>query len=179
MTPHNVLDFWFNTLSPEDWWKKDTKLDAKIKKTFLETLNRAKQGELKGWRRTPHGRLAEIIVLDQFSRNIYRDKPEAFAQDGIAVVLAQEAFQHDAFAALSVTEKPFLILPFMHSESLQIHLDAEPWFKAPGLETTWEFELKHRVIIERFGRYPHRNKILGRKSTKEEIEFLKEDGSSF
>lgn len=179
MRASDVLDFWFSELTPEQWWTKDATLDQTIKNKFETTLEKAKQGELSSWRRTAHGRLAEIIVLDQFSRNIYRDTPSAFTQDGMAVALAQEALQSNAFDTLSTTEKPFLILPFMHSESLQIHVEAERWFRTPGLENTSEFELKHKAIIERFGRYPHRNTILGRTSSKEEKAFLKEDGSSF
>jgi uncharacterized protein (DUF924 family) len=125
------------------------------------------------------GRLAEIIILDQFSRNIFRDTPQAFANDPLALALAQEALAVDADKALSPTERSFLYLPFMHSESAEIHKVAVMLYGLPGLEDNLDFELKHQTIIIRFGRYPHRNKILGRESTAEEIEFLKEPGSGF
>ncbi|MEX1220488.1 MAG: DUF924 family protein [Idiomarina sp.] len=174
-----VLDFWFEELKPEMWWRKDADLDEQIKKRFHELLEQAQQGELFSWRETPAGRLAEIIVLDQFSRNIYRDQPESFAQDAIALVLAQEAVASDVHKHLSQQQRAFLLLPYMHSESALIHEQAVPLFKEFTQQTNYDFELKHKVIIDKFGRYPHRNEVLGRRSTVEEIEFLKQPGSSF
>ncbi|WP_188364015.1 DUF924 family protein [Marinicella pacifica] len=122
--------------------------------------------------------LVQNTTLYQFSRNIYRDTPLAFAQDGMALVLTQEAITAEALSELNEMERNFFLMPFMHSESRVIHAQAEALFKqyAPA---RYEAELKHKVIIDRFGRYPHRNKILGRVSTQEEIEFLKLPGSSF
>jgi uncharacterized protein (DUF924 family) len=125
------------------------------------------------------GRLAEIIVLDQFSRNMFRDTPAAFAQDALALVLAQEAVFSGADKLLSETQCSFLYMPFMHSESLVIHELAVELFSKPGLEGNLDFEMRHKVIIEKFGRYPHRNNILQRESTEEEMEFLKLPGSGF
>lgn len=122
---------------------------------------------------------AEIIVLDQFSRNIFRHTPQAFAYDSMALVLAQEAIDHGASQSLNAIERSFLYLPFMHSESQRIHQIAEQLFRSNGIDQNYEFELKHKAIIDRFGRYPHRNEILGRTSTAEEIEFLKQPNSSF
>lgn len=137
-------------------------------------------GELYGWRKTAHGRLAEIIVLDQFSRNMYRDQPQSFAADPMALVLAQEAVFLGADKKLKTPqEQAFLYMPYMHSESEIIHEVALDLFSQPGLENNYAFELKHKEIIDRFGRYPHRNDILGRQSTAEELAFLKEPGSSF
>ena len=118
-------------------------------------------------------------MLDQFSRNVYRNTPKAFAQDPLALALAQEAIALGKDVELSPTQQSFLYMPFMHSESLLIHERAVELFKAPGMENNYEFEIKHKVIIDRFGRYPHRNEILGRESTAEEIEFLTQPGSSF
>lgn len=174
-----VLDFWFEELEPEMWWRKDAALDAEIKTRFHDALKQAKQGELFGWRETPAGRLAEIIVLDQFSRNIYRDQPESFAQDPMALVLAQEAVAAGVHKQLPQQQRAFLLLPYMHSESAVIHQQAVPLFKEFTQQTNYDFELKHKEIIDKFGRYPHRNEILGRQSTAEEIEFLKQPGSSF
>jgi uncharacterized protein (DUF924 family) len=123
--------------------------------------------------------LAEIIVLDQFSRNVYRDTPAAFAQDSLALALSQEAVQSGALNALTETERTFLLMPYMHSESRAIHVQAERLFKVHAPATNYDFELKHKLIIDRFGRYPHRNAILGRASTPEELVFLEQPGSSF
>ena len=174
-----VIEFWFEETDPEFWWKKDTDIDQIITERFEVAHHMAIQGGLASWRETPLGRLAEIIVLDQFSRNLYRDSPLAFAYDEQALALAQDAIQAKADEALETQQKAFLYLPFMHSESREAHETALILFKAPGLESNYDFELKHKVIIDRFGRYPHRNEILGRESTQEEIEFLKEPGSSF
>lgn len=177
---HNkVLSFWFEEIEPKMWWVADSDFDSQIKARFLHVLTQAIQGELFPWRKEPKGRLAEIIVLDQFSRNIFRDTPAAFAQDPMALILAQEAVGAGVQESLSATESGFLLLPFMHSESRQIHVVAERLYRELGSEHSYQFELKHKAIIDRFGRYPHRNKILGRVSTAEEIEFLKQPGSSF
>ena len=177
--PADVLEFWFVELSPRHWWQKNPDLDRQINEQFGSTLAAARQGELEHWRQTPEGRLAEIIVLDQFSRNIYRDDPRAFAQDGMALVLAQEAVRAGADRALQPDRRAFLYMPYMHSESIAIHEKAEELFDQPGLEDNYRFELRHKAIIDRFGRYPHRNQILGRESTEDELEFLKLPGSGF
>ena len=174
-----VLNFWFSELSPKEWFAKDDALDKKISDQFLETYHQATKGELFGWRQTMEGRLAEIIVLDQFSRNIFRDLPNAFEYDPLALALSQEASTNMGLSQLSLTQKAFLYMPFMHSESLIVHEEAVKLFSEPGLENNLDFEIKHKNIIEQFGRYPHRNKILGRDSTLKEIEFLKGEGSSF
>lgn len=174
-----ILLFWFETLEPPMWWRADPALDAQIKARFADLLSEAAAGELFEWRADARGRLAEIIVLDQFSRNIHRDTPGAFAQDPMALALAQEAVAGGYLSALSPIECAFLLLPYMHSESQRIHVEAERLYRVHAPEDNYQFELKHKVIIDRFGRYPHRNRILGRASTPEEIEFLKQPGSSF
>ncbi len=171
-----VLEFWFKEIKPAQWWKKDPEFDQAIKARFLDTHNKANQGELYSWRTTPEGRLAEIIVLDQFSRNIYRDTPKSFASDTLALVLAQEAISVKAEQSLNDSMRSFLYMPFMHSESKAIHTVATSLFKT---QDNYNFELRHKEIIDKFGRYPHRNAILGRTSSSEEIEFLKQPGSSF
>ena len=145
-----ILKFWFEKIEPSQWWKKDA-----------------------------HGRLAEVIVLDQFSRNMFRNSPLSFTYDALALALAQEAISIGADKLLKQTERSFLYMPFMHSESLKIHEIATRLFRDNGNQNSYDFELKHKAIIERFGRYPHRNSILVRKSTDEEIEFLKQPGSGF
>ena len=175
----DVLNFWFKDLSSKDWFSKNENLDKKIKSSFLDLYIKASRGELYTWRKSIQGCLAEIILLDQFSRNIFRDDKQAFACDNMALVLAQEALKHQEIDQLTSVEYSFLIMPFMHSESLEIHNKAIELFSRPGLEYNLEFEIKHKEIIEKFGRYPHRNIVLGRESTKEELEFLKQPGSSF
>jgi len=179
MADAEVLAFWFEECERKQWWRADAAFDALIGARFGDVHRQAAQAELADWRVAPKGRLAEVIVLDQFSRNIHRQSPLAFAQDPMALVLAQEAIAARADAALSALERSFLYLPFMHSESRLIHERAEVLFRENGLSESYEFELKHKRIIDRFGRYPHRNAILGRVSTVEEIEFLAQPGSSF
>jgi uncharacterized protein (DUF924 family) len=176
---NEVLSFWFEEIEAKMWWVADPSFDRQIKARFHHILTQAAQGELFPWRKTPKGRLAEIIVLDQFSRNIFRHTPAAFAQDPMALVLAQEAVGAGVQESLSAPECGFLLMPFMHSESRQIHVVAEKLYRELAPPHSYQFELKHKVIIDRFGRYPHRNKILGRTSSAEEIEFLTQPGSSF
>ena len=179
MTHTDVLDFWFNEIPSENWFKKDEAFDEEIRRRFGSLHARAVQGELFEWRATIEGRLAEIIVLDQFSRNMYREDLRAFQYDGMALVLAQEAVRAKDAGNLPLEQRSFLYMPFMHSESLQIHDLAMMYFDQPGLEDSFEYEKKHRAIIKRFGRYPHRNDVLGRISTPEERAFLTQPGSSF
>lgn len=175
----DIIEFWFSELQPAQWWQKDPDFDAMIKERFGDIHGQATAGELFEWRDTPMGSLAEVIILDQFSRNIYRDKPQAFAYDPLAVAVAQFAISKGFDQDLSPTERNFLYMPFMHSESKLIHQQAVKLFKSNGNGDTLEFELKHKAIIDRFGRYPHRNEILGRTSSSEELEFLTQPNSSF
>lgn len=174
-----VLDFWFVEATPQQWWASDPAFDALIRQRFLGLLQQAEQGELFAWRDSARGRLAEIIVLDQFSRNVYRNTPQAFAQDGMALVLAQEAVAAGVLQRLSPVERSFLLLPYMHSESRLIHVEAEVLYQEFAPPENLDFERRHKAIVDRFGRYPHRNAVLGRASTPEEKEFLKQPGSSF
>ena len=180
MKPESILVFWFKELEPKQWFEKDITLDRHITERFADFHAAAAAGELYGWRKNAHGRLAEIIILDQFSRNIYRDKPCAFACDTMALVLAQEAVAQGFDTKLTnPAEKCFLYMPYMHSESEAIHAVALKLFDQPGLENNRDYEIRHKQIIDRFGRYPHRNAILGRESTPEETAFLREPNSSF
>jgi uncharacterized protein (DUF924 family) len=175
----SILNFWFKEITPAQMWKVDPAFDALIASRFGDIHEQATRAELFAWRATPQGRLAEIIVLDQFSRNIHRGTRRAFETDPLALALAQEAVSANADAALAQEERVFLYMPYMHSESKQIHAVAEPLFKVNTPESNYNFELRHKAIIDRFGRYPHRNLILGRASTPEELSFLTEPGSSF
>lgn len=174
-----VLKFWFDEIDSKMWWTAEPAFDELIRTRFLSLHQRASQCELSSWRCHTNGRLAEIIILDQFSRNIYRNTPRAFAQDPIALVLAQEAVACNTQQTLSRVECSFLLMPYMHSESRFIHHQAEALFRTFTPDKSYTFELRHKRIIDRFGRYPHRNRILDRDSTAEETAFLKQPGSRF
>ena len=175
----NVLHFWFEELEPRQHWIKDAALDKSIAARFGSLHEQAKTGGLESWRSTPQGRLAEIIILDQFSRNIYRDEPESFECDALARSLSIQAIKCGADKELRVEERAFIYMPLMHSEELDDHKVALRVFDQPGLENSLDFERRHQRIIERFGRYPHRNEVLGRDSTPEEREFLTQPGARF
>ena len=179
MQAQDVLDFWFDTLTPQQHFAKDAALDASVRARFSATLEAAARCELWAWRATNAGRLAEIVVLDQFSRNIFRDTPRAFSQDALALVLAQELVASGQDRSLPVAQRAFVYMPYMHSESALVQAQAVALFDQPGLENNLHFALRHQAIIDRFGRYPHRNAILGRTSSAEELAFLAEPGSSF
>lgn len=174
-----VINFWFQEIDKKLWFSSTPDFDELIKKQFSSVLLQASAGELFDWRKSIEGRLAEIIVLDQFSRNIYRNTPAAFAQDPMALILAQEALSAGALTQLEPVYIGFLLLPYMHSESKKIHEMAEILYRKYAPSENYDFELKHKRIIDKFGRYPHRNAVLGRESTQEEREFLSQPGSSF
>ena len=173
-----MLQFWFEEISPAQWWKVDTEFDRMIGERFSEIHKRATNSELFDWRTEPGGRLAEIIVLDQFSRNIYRGDGRAFAADPMALALAQEAVAARADKTLPPERRVFLYMPYMHSESSAVHVVAERLFRDTPKDN-YDFELRHKAIVDRFGRFPHRNAMLGRQSTPEEIAFLAQPGSRF
>lgn len=178
-TPSEILQFWFEELTPRQWYRRSARLDADMAERFGSTLDAAGYCELWQWRDSVPGRLAEIIVLDQFSRNIHRDTAAAFDNDPLALALAQEAVARGADRELPPERRAFMYMPYMHSESATIHEQAMVLFDQPGLETEFDFEHRHREIIQRFGRYPHRNAALGRTSTSEEVDFLSQPGSAF
>ena len=174
-----IVQFWFEEISPAQWWTKNEEFDRQIAVRFSDIHFQAARGELFEWRHNEQGRLAEIVVLDQFSRNIFRNSPQAFTNDQMALTLAQEAVLQGIDTLLPPEQRSFIYLPYMHSESLTIHQVAEELYRQPGLESGLEWELKHKAVIERFGRYPHRNEILGRESTAEELAFLRQPNSRF
>jgi len=170
--PIDILSFWFSDKSRPKWFATDPSFDAAVSARYGAVLQAAKRGELFGWRETIRGRLAEIIVLDQFSRNIHRGTAAAFECDVQALVLAQEAVRDRTRLELAPDEKAFLYMPFMHSESPVIHEEGLKLFSEAGLESHLAYEEEHRCVIQRFGRFPHRNAILGRASTAEEGLYL-------
>ena len=178
-SPDEIVAFWFDELAPRDWFRKSAKLDRIIGERFGATLAAATRGRLDHWRTRPTGRLAEILVLDQFSRNIHRDTPQAFAGDRAALELARETIAAGDDRSLTRQQRAFVYMPFMHSEALVDHELTMSLYQSLGLTGHLKAEREHYAIIERFGRYPHRNAVLGRESTPAEVAFLREPGSSF
>lgn len=188
-----ILEFWFGDPQTEEttyqqrckfWFGKQPAFDAAIGQKFRHTYEQAASGALDDWQQEPLGCLALIIVLDQFSRNLFRDTPQAFATDPKALIAAQQAVRQGFDQALNPSQRIFVYLPFEHSENLEHQVQSVALFRqlyanAPELEDLLDYTLRHQAVIKRFGRFPHRNRILGRESTPEEIEFLKQPGSSF
>lgn len=175
VNPKEVLDFWFKELRPGDWFAKDEKLDEEVRLRFFDIHQKIAAGECEAWKNTPEGTLAYVIVLDQFSRNMFREQKESFAYDGAALKAAMAAVERGFDQELEPEKRLFLYMPYMHSESHAVHEKALEFFTDLGLEENLKYERLHKEIIDRFGRYPHRNKILGRKTTEEEQKFLDSD----
>ncbi|MBI2389130.1 MAG: DUF924 domain-containing protein [Deltaproteobacteria bacterium] len=174
------------------WFTVDARFDAELRASFGDDLEHAARGELGGWCASPRGALALIVLCDQIARNVHRGTARAFATDPIALHTTLLGLARGDHLALRVPERLFFLMPLMHSESLAVHDVARQEFGAvvaeaerstPGMagyaKGSLDYEDKHRVILARFGRYPHRNAALGRASTAEELEFLKQPGSSF
>ena len=175
----HVIDFWFNELAEADWFSGGAQIDQLITDRFMSVHSAAVAGELWTWRETALGSLAEVIVLDQFSRNLYRGQATAFASDGQALSLAQVAITKGFDVDLTSDQRQFLYMPFMHSESKLVHVEGLRLFTALGDEGNLKYEIIHKDIIDQFGRYPHRNQQLGRESTPEEIDYLSNTQESF
>jgi len=175
----DILNFWFVEHGEADWFGGKPEFDAVLAERFTETHAAAARGEAAWWRATPSGRLAEIIVLDQFSRQLHRKRPEAFAADAMALRLAQEAVGVGDDMRVEPRRRMFLYMPYMHSEDLAVHNEAIRLFTALGDEETLKFEVMHRDCIARFGRYPRRNAALGRVSTPAEIEYINSGDGMF
>lgn len=173
----NVLSFWFEGTKPWRWFRRDRAFDAEIRRRFDALYRAALMGRLEVWRAHPRFVLALIILLDQFSRNIHRDTPRAFAADAHALEVAEDAIRRRFDLLFPAKERAFFYMPFMHSEDLETQERSVALFKArlPG-SMNLPFAVEHYEIVRSFGRFPHRNRILGRKSTPEEIAFLKAGG---
>jgi len=175
----DVLDFWFEEIDPEKWFAVDEALDGEIKRRFGDLHKRAARGELAGWRETPWGALAEIVLLDQFSRNIYRGDARAFACDQLALEAHRAAMVAGFDRQLTPDQRKFLYLPLQHSEDAEHQARQVELFATLDDPLGYEYAVRHREIIDRFGRFPHRNGALGRETTNEEMRFLQEPNSSF
>ena len=179
----NIIDeivaFWFETLKPEDWYRKNPAIDAAITARFNATYEALKTGVPPEWVGEPKGILAAILVLDQFLRNMFRDDARAFATDQAALALAKRAISEGTDMRLAPEQRAFIYLPFQHAETRDDQARSIELFTALGNPNNLDFALRHQAIIARFGRFPHRNSVLGRASTAEELAFLQEPGSSF
>ncbi|MDN2711352.1 DUF924 domain-containing protein [Janthinobacterium sp. SUN118] len=186
-----VLDFWF--LPPDEpgygqaraaWFRKDDGFDAQIRDRFGALIDAAIDGGLRDWEATPHGALARLIVLDQLTRNVYRGTPRAFAGDPQALALAVSMTEQGLDRQLAPMLRAFVYLPFEHAEDLAMQARAVELFQLlsqaqPGFDGMLDYAVRHQEVIARFGRFPHRNAILGRASTPPEVAFLRQPGSSF
>lgn len=178
-TPDAVLTFWFVEHGEADWFGTKAEFDAELASRFTATHAWVAAGNASAWRANPSGRLAEIIVLDQFSRQLYRKRPEAFATDPLALDLARQLVATGGDLTLEPRRRMFAYLPYMHSEDLAVHAEAAPLFAAFGDEKFSDFERRHVETLERFGRYPYRNEALGRTSTPEELDYMKSGNGMF
>lgn len=190
-----ILHFWFgkdpkNPLSQQTkWWKKDPSFDEEIRVKFSEAVTQARAGTFESWGETANGALALIILLDQFPRNLFRGSADAFTSDKQALSVSKQAIARGLDQKLSPEKRWFLYMPLMHSESAEMQKFSLKLYQTlsqegdatlkSSLQATYDFAKRHAEIIFRFGRYPHRNAVLGRKSTAAEMEFLQQPGSSF
>lgn len=198
ITAATVLDFWFGSAGGDTataqgqqklWWSKNETVDADIRKRFGGPVEAAASGQHDDWALDPRGRLALILLFDQLPRNMYRDTPRAFAHDPLACKLALDGIAASADRALRAIERVFFYLPLEHAESPELQERCVALFTAlaagvPEADRKTfagyvDYAVRHRDVIHRFGRFPHRNRILGRTSTPEEMDFLKQPGSSF
>jgi uncharacterized protein (DUF924 family) len=191
LAPADVLDFWFGFGDTADteaasgrWFRKDEAFDREVASRFGGLIDEALAGGLSDWAWQPGSALARILVLDQFTRNAHRGLPRAFAGDALALHAARQMVAQNQDQALTPLWRVFVYLPFEHAEDIEAQNEALRLFKrlgedAPGLAGYLEWAQKHQAVIQRFGRFPHRNALLGRPSTPEETEFLKQPGSVF
>jgi uncharacterized protein (DUF924 family) len=194
-----VLSHWFGEAAGDGWqvapdrvalwFRGGAEVDEELRRRFAADVDAARAGKLSGWASTPRGRLALLLLLDQLPRNLFRGRPEAFASDAMALSLSREALARGEDAQLRPIERTFLYLPFEHAEDRGAQATSVERFRAlaqaapasahAAYEGFLDYAIRHQVIVERFGRFPHRNRILGRASTEEEEAFLREPGSSF
>ena len=185
VTADAVLDFWFNETDRQNWFERSDAFDLIIRDRFADAVETARAGGFSSWCDTPRGCLAVIILIDQFSRNIYRDSPRAWSADDVSLSCAHEAIARSFDAVLGFDERTFLYMPLMHSEKLADQEQCVDLFRGLAADrgdaddVSLDFAVRHRDIVARFGRFPHRNETLGRESTPEEVEFLKEPNSAF
>lgn len=171
----SVLKFWFDDVQPEQWWKQDDQVDKTVQEQFSDLHEKLASTVPAAWLETARGRLAAVIVLDQFPRNLFRGSPKAFESDAKTLALAEDTVNLGFDKALTKDERVFLYLPFEHSEDAQAQARSIALFEELGDQGCLDFARKHKLVIDRFGRFPHRNAVLGRKTTDDEREFLQQE----
>ena len=167
-----LIEFWFSDDVSQYWFNSTQAFDQQLLESYGETWQRAKQGEFDDWQQTAMGSLALIILFDQFPLNMFRGAAKCFSTETQSLVVAQRAIKNEFDRQLAVNQRSFMYMPFMHSEDLEDQALALELFNQPGLENNYRFAKHHCGIVEQFGRFPHRNKILGRESSEAEIEYL-------
>lgn len=177
-TKQQILSFWFEETTPSQWFQKSDEFDREISDRFLTDYNLGKEGVYEGWKEEPKGCLALCILLDQFPRNMFRDTPQAFQTDHKSLLIAKHAVSKGYDKLLSAKKRRFIYLPYEHSENLNDQKTCVELFEDIKDEDPqgYDYAVRHLKVIEEFGRFPHRNKILGRDSTEEEQEYLKNGG---
>ncbi len=178
-TPQPILDFWFADDHQPYWFTRDRGFDTQVRDRFGELYLAAREGKLENWQHAPRSALALILALDQFPRNMFRNSPQAFATDAQALAVARHAVELGYDQQLPPAHLQFLYMPFMHSEALADQERGVQLYSTLDNAEAYDYMVQHRDIIARFGRFPHRNAVLGRESTAEEAFFLTQPGSSF
>jgi uncharacterized protein (DUF924 family) len=167
-----LIDFWFSDEVKKYWFKSTKAFDKQLVDSYADTWEQAKKGALDDWQRTAAGSLALVIVLDQFPLNMFRGTAKSFSTEALSRTVARGAIEKDFDKELPTNQKSFIYMPFMHSEDLDDQTSGVEYFNQPGLENNFRFAKHHFDIVERFGRFPHRNEVLGRKSSEAEIIYL-------
>ena len=167
-----LIDFWFSDEVSQYWFKSTRAFDQQLADSYADTWQRAKQGELDDWQQTATGSLALIILFDQLPLNMFRGTAKSFSTEAQSRDVARDAIDKGFDTQLAANQKSFMYMPFMHSEDLEDQALAIQLFSQPGLENNYRYSKHHYGIVEQFGRFPHRNKILGRASSKAEIKYL-------
>ena len=167
-----LIDFWFSDEVSQYWFNSTKAFDRQLLESYGETWQRAAQGELDDWQQTATGSLALIILFDQFPLNMFRGTPKCFSTEVQSVVIARHAIENEFDRQLAVNQRSFMYMPFMHSEDMKDQALALELFRQPGLENNYRFAKHHYSIVDQFGRFPHRNKIMGRESSEAEIKYL-------
>lgn len=178
-TAREILTFWFDEVTPTQWFTKDEGFDETLRSRFGETVEAALEGRLADWAEAGESCLALILALDQFPRNIFRDTARAFAGDARAVELSWRCVARGWIVNWDENRRTFALMPMMHSEEIAVQEASLPLFRMFSGEETVDYAIRHRNIVADWGRFPHRNEFLGRESTEAEIAFLKTEGSSF
>jgi len=180
-TKYEVISFWFEESTPQQWFQKNDSFDAEITERFMLTYDMARKDLCAEWTRDVDGLLALCLVLDQFPRNMFRGQPKAFETDDKVLLMVKEGLYKGYDALLNPMKRRFMYMPFMHSESLKEQKRSISLFESMKNDDplSYDYALKHYEVIEKFGRFPHRNKVLGRESTEEELQYLNIPGAGF